>query len=572
MKRYQLSRLAGACLFLCVPSLCQQAAGQKKPIYFNFFQHLDDHINPESARAGARVAELYAKYGIKAGFYPIGISQQMYDRFAPETAETLKRLEMPICYHGVTHYRFPVMRERIGDKDWDEAVEEAIYCETYRLNVLKAAIDESQPGGIALIDKIYGASPILAIPRVRAGSVLHAYKKMGVKMLSAPGGPMLGWPMVWRLGMLGGLSGPGNYALNANLLTSQIEASEFGPRTVWEDVERPSDAVTVVSRLIERLPRDRVNLLSFGWHPFQFVIKSGGRPGWGGNMYRDVRSPSDLPDHHIPAPIFPPEKTDEVFAIFEELIKFVANHPELTPVTCTDLLDMVEPLPENRLVSRRDVIRIAGKLVEDWVNFPPEHVSAGGAHYSLADAFQAVTAAVAGYAAAERIPAEVEIREILGPTHTPVSLGLPYRRMTFMDIPRTSIPGVQVVRTAAAIAPKITDRIPSVIYVAGRELRDRQAARKTAANVMDTENIVRRETSFLKSVLNPAEFLYIASQALLNIDQHGNPGDVLLVAGSVVPGGPDVTDQVTKQQWHSYLQQWTVKPATLKREFQWLLE
>ena len=68
-----------------------------------------------------------------------------------------------------------------------------------------------------------------------------------------------------------------------------------------------------------------------------------------------------------------------MFAIFEELIKFVANHPELTPVTCTDLLDMVEPLPENRLVSRRDVIRIAGKLVEDSVNFPPEHVSVGGA-------------------------------------------------------------------------------------------------------------------------------------------------------------------------------------------------
>jgi len=532
---------------------------------------LDDHVNPESAHAAARIAELYEKYNLKVDFYPIGLSLQMYMQCAPEAVETLKSLEMPINYHGVTHYRFPVMRQRIGDKDWDEAVQEAIYCETYRLNPFKALIDNSQLGGIGLITEVFGLPPTLAIPRVRAASAIHAMKIMGVKMLSAQGGPMLGWPLYWNLGMLQGRGGPGNYSFMPNLITSQVEAGLFGPHTVWEDARPPSDPITIIQNIIDYAPRDRVNLISFAWHPFQFVVKAGA-PGWGGNMYRGVRNPEDLPDHYIGIPVFSPEETDAIFAEHEKLIKFVSENSELTPVTALDLLNMVEPLPNSRSVSMQNVTKIAESLTTFWVNYPPEYVSVGEEHYSLADVFQALAFSLGHYSREGQFPDKVTIGEILGPTDTPISLGLPYRRVTFLDIPRTVVSGKEVLETVLKVQPEITQRIPSVIYLTGCKLRDEGAARAAAKNVMETENIARSETSYFKSVLNPGEFLYLMAQVVQNLARTGEAGDVMLIAGSVVPGGEDVSSDITKQEWHSWLQRWTIKPAILKPEYKWLLE
>jgi len=543
--------------------------------------HFDDHINPESARAGARIAELYAKYGIKGDFYPIGLSLQMMLKLAPEVPKTLKRLEMPISYHGVTHYRFQVMQERIGDKDWDEAVEEAIYCETHRLNPFKAVIEDSEPGGVGLLTEVFGYPPILQIPRIlitgRSGSGLYALKKLGAKMLIAESGNMLAWPLYWNLGMLQGREGEGDYGITVTLSVNRTEF--MAPEPQSGDITLFEDPIDIIQNLIDHASRDQVTMITAGGHPFNFTIDNR-KTYWGGKMYRGVRTPADLPDHYIPSDnLLTQEQTDAILAEYERMVKFVAEHPELTVVTVNDILDMVEPLPKSRSVSRNVVAAITEEIIKLWIIYPPEFISIGKDHFSLADVFQALAFSLDYYSTNGSLPDKVTIREILGPTDTPITVGaIPLSPRGF-PYPQTLLTGEEVLRMVGAIAPEITDRIPSVINVYEKKVWDHQQflAQSQAAHAGDAQAKAALaegtgNTNEIKSILNPGEFLYIMAQVYLNIYRKNNPGKALVIPGTMVPGGAAVEQTVPKQEWHWWMQRWTIKPATLKPEYQWLLE
>jgi len=177
----------------------KSSSGIPQPIYFNFFVHLDDHVTDHALPATSRIAELYAKYGIKGDFYPIDLTlKRLIDKW-PEVIETLKRLDMPISYHGPTHHPLRYLRidlTKAATADWDEMVDDAHYAETHLLNPLTGELEPNQVGGLQLLTNTFGYPPILIIGR--PASLVYTTKAMGSKMAES-GGSMMGWPPYWEM-------------------------------------------------------------------------------------------------------------------------------------------------------------------------------------------------------------------------------------------------------------------------------------------------------------------------------------------------------------------------------------
>lgn len=555
------SVLAGmALLFAQHPP--ETSSEQKRPhIFFNFFQHFDVPIGPEEALAGKRVAEMYAKYGIKADFHLTGSSLVNMVDNVPETVETLKHLGMPISYHGWTqHDPVPSLVDRIKDMNWDDAVRHVVYLESHRrLNPRAAEVNPSREGGIALIKTAFGGPPVIAFGSFGAGglppcaAIERAHQKMGVRMRPADGS-MLGYPLFWENGLLVGRKGPRTIMLMPNFVSSVI--FPFGPRSAWDDAQPPSGPVTVLKALLESLPDDEITFISFGWHPFQFV--------------RDVQTRR----------LFSEDEMEKVFRAYEEVVAFVTSNKAIKVVTGKDVVDMVVPLHQTQTISASTADEMAAYLMTNWGSSPPEYLEVGGAGFSLCDAFQAFSEFLRGYNVTGRLPKTVTIRDILGPTDTPVSLGISGSRisMGFSDIPDSTVPVRTIIDTVSKTAPQLTDRIPGTFKLYGRE---------TAKGLPETsdllDGVILNERCYSKAVLNPAEFLYCMAQSYRKLRKNDISGSVLVRGTNVFPAmeglksieyeplPPGDRSQLakvclTRQEWYTLLQRWTVKPAKLKAE------
>ena len=532
----------------------------KKPILFNFFQHLDDHISRESPLACKRIAELYAKYGIKADFWPITLSLQNYLKKAPETIETIKKLNMGICYHTLLHYRIEVS-ERIRTLDWDEAVEKATFYESHWLNPLTGEYDPEKPGGIALIKEVFGKPPMVAMG---SGAHLYAQKKLGARMTG------LGFPLRWKMSMLGGtggIHGPTSSTVSfmPNLVMSQVP-QRYGPRMVWEDETNPAKPVEVLKHLIEMMPRDRINIIILAFHPFQFVFHSN-YPGWG-LCYRDRVGGRGLPPKLWSPQTLTKEETDRIFKEYEEVVAFVAGNPEFKVVTAEDIYNMVVPLEMEKILPREKVAKTAEFIIYNWGRHPPEYVDMGDDYLSLADAFQALAYSLAYYSDNRMLQERITIHEILGPTDTPLSLGIQALRMPggMSDIPPDLVTAEDLLATIKRVAAQITDRIPGIIQLEGRKPI---GYIEPKPRVIDT--IATRECCFRKATVNPAELLYMMAQEYLAIHQNGRERPVVLKPSVVSPTPISIPRtmgreafQIDKQEWFDILQDWTVKPAKMK--------
>ncbi|MBI3694790.1 MAG: hypothetical protein HY238_08125 [Acidobacteria bacterium] len=530
-------------------------------IYFNFFQHFDVPIGRDEALAGKRVAELYARYGIKADFYPTGSSLVNMVDHVPETVETLKRLGMPIGYHGwAMHDPVPSLAERIKDMSWDDAVQHVTYLESHRRPSPRAAeIDPAREGGIALIKSAFGEPPVVAFGSFGAGglppcaAVERAHQKMGVKMRPV-GGSMLGYPLFWENGLLVGRTSPRTVMLMPNLVSAVT--FPFGFRSPWDDAQPPAHPVAVLKSLLDVLPEDQITFVSFGWHPFQFV--------------RDVQTRRLLSQ----------DETETVFRIYEEVVRYVVTSKRVRVVTSKDVLNMVVPLPETQAVAVSTADEMAGLLLANWGGSPPEYLETGGTDFSLCDAFQTFFEFLREYSAAGRFPKAVTIRDLLGPTDTPVSLGIAGSRIGagFTDIPATTVPVRTVVYTVRETAPRLTDRIPGAFQLSGRETAK---GFEPSGELLD--GVILNERSYSKAVLNPAEFLYCMAQAYRKLRSNDISGSVLVRGTNVFPTMEGLKSiefeplpagdrsqlakaRLTRQDWYTLLQRWTVKPARLKTE------
>ena len=156
-------------------------------IYVNFFFHCEDFISVHSQHATRRLAELFARQGLKADFYLTGMVVERMLAEAPETIDVLKKTGMPISYHSDHHAPFPTIWQRVRDLDWDEAVEQALFQENGHLNPCTGELTAGPPNQMSLITETFGRPPVVSIGAAAAHAPLpirYAHHQMGVPMAS----------------------------------------------------------------------------------------------------------------------------------------------------------------------------------------------------------------------------------------------------------------------------------------------------------------------------------------------------------------------------------------------------
>lgn len=509
---------------------------EKKPILFNFFQHCEDFVSLESAYALKRVAELYAKYGIRGDFYLTGLVSKKLLEKAPEVIQTLKHLEMPICYHGDNHVPFPTPQERIAEMEWNQAVEAMLHLESHEINPLTGEVDSQKLGGFALIKEVFGEAPIVTIEPLGA-PVVYAHKLLGARIQSMDGS-MLGYPLIWKMGMLCGTQAGTNYCLQHKYVLS-------------------SDFIDSLQCLIENLPRDRVNFISMPWHPYEFVLsRSLGRTGGKGWLIsyfdpvtRNKRNPGSGGKLQT-VPSLPLEEVERIFDAYERVVKFVVEHPEIRVVTCKNVLSWVEPLEEKRTLNMDRISATAEYLLSHWQDVlphpapgsgPPAFVDLGSDYLSLAEAFQVLTYSLSYYGEHGVLPNHVSIYEILGPVDAyPQRLaGFPQPSL-YRDY--QMILGEDVIAATISLETRIVDRIPGEILLGDPP-----------------------------HPINPAEFLYLMAQEFRYIEKRGKPSPTIYLTAHILPLDYSHREYLTMQPkdrrcWNSLAQLWTVKPARMRLE------
>lgn len=517
-------------------------------IYVNFFIHSEDIISAESQHATRHLAELFARHGLKADFYLTGLVAERMLAEAPATIATLKRLRMPISYHADIHAPFPTPQERVRDLDWDAAVAQIRIQETHHLDPLTGALSEGRPNQMALLTELFGRPPLVTVGAPAgqgAQAIRYAQHRMGVPMASS-NGAMLGLPLVWHNGMLRGEAGEGSYFY--------VPEMYFTP---WQG--EPLSAAQLAALLdvqIEQIPRGRDSLLSFGVHDHFFALTD----GWLGCYIDPQTRRQGNPPRLWASPPLPATERERLWHLYESVVAYCARRADLTIITAEDVLSWVEPLPQEQVLSRAEVVAVAEAVLLGWAGpgYPPAHVEADGRHLSLADAFQALVHALAWYRRYGTLPDQVVIRELLGPTDTPLAVAIGKAEFR----PRCLLDGEQVADLAAAIAARMSDRIPGVVDLTGRA---RPLPSLLAAGLHPQQ---------VDGLLNPAEFLHLTAQVVQTLARSGQPGQALLAVANLFPQPPALRwaegrwppfaapqESYSMREWLSELQSWTIKPA-----------
>jgi hypothetical protein len=311
-------------------------------IYVNFFIHSEDIISAESQHATRHLAEIFARHGLKADFYLTGLVAERMLAEAPETITTLKRLRMPISYHADIHAPFPTPQQRVRDLDWNAAVAQIRIQETHHLDPLTGALSEGRPNQMGLLTELFGRPPLVTIGAPAgqgAQAIRHAQHQMGVPMASA-NGAMLGLPLIWQNGMLRGLAGEGSY----------FYLLEFYMRPWPGEPLNAAQLEALLRAQIEQMPRGRDSLLSIAVHDFFFALTDGWIGCYLDPETRRCRNPPRL----WASPPLPTAERERLLHLYESLVAYCARHPDLTIITAEDVLSWVEPLPQERALSRAE--------------------------------------------------------------------------------------------------------------------------------------------------------------------------------------------------------------------------
>ena len=366
--------------------------------------------------------------------------------------------------------------------------------------------------------------------------------------MASTNGSMLGLPLVWHNGMLRGLPGPGSY-----FYLTDVAGAKPGER------EHSTPLEAILAEQIARLPTGRDALISFGVHDFSFALTD----GWIG-CYRDpdsgrLRNPRGL----WASPTLSVEHQERIWQVYEKLVAFCAHNSSLSIITAEDMLNWVEPLQDQKILQQAEIAAVANQLVNEWAGpgYPPDHAETDAHILSLADCFQVMVKTLALFHLQGVLPERVEIRELLGPTDTPVGLAIQRGEMR----PRQLIEGATVIEKSAELCELMTDRIPGIVSLIGQ---DKPPFPLFSFGLMP---------NLLEGFLNPAEFLYLAAQVVSSIYRTGKPGQAFLMGSNMFPRYPEmrwvenrfppfavVEESYSMQEWLSELQSWTIKPARLK--------
>jgi len=495
-------------------------AGKVSPyILINLTMNVSDHVNPKKCgETIIRHAELLSKYGAKADYAFTGIVAHALAEHSPETIATIKRLGIPLGYHHRPPH--PTAQEAVEGKSWDEAVEIMWNFETQKRDPLRGTLDPNRVGGFKGVKEIFGITPLMGGGPAAA---LYVQRKMGARMMvnrslgTDPEKP----PLYWYMGML---TRPGIFSIMYSDITAQARSRENLRYEIKKSLSGssprlPADPEDILAHQIARLPDNKITFVNTTLHTSDFYML-----GHIVDIYL-IRGRTQNPPVLFSPPFRKKEDEERMWNAFEEFIAFCALNKRIKPVTSVDILGMVEPLQEVQNINLDKILKTA-EYINDRTfvrGHLPEYIPMGRSYLSLSDAFQVLSNTLMEYEKSSKLPANVSIKELLGPVRFPFSAQMGYSGgLQIAPVVPTWMPGNNVVEKAAQISRETRDAIPGGVEI-------------------ESDVEIWR--------INPAQFLYLMVQTVVQINSSGFPGKALLMSLNSPEG-----------------QNWTLKPAVLKNE------
>lgn len=468
----------------------------------------EDYLLPASDDAALRLAQMLTERGIRATFKVVGEKARVLEqRGRRDVIRALKQHD--IAYHSNFHSVHPTPAEYLADCGLLDGIEEFV---------------RREGPGAADVRRIFGVRTLGCYGQ--PGSSWAPQTLAGLRQIGcAPHGV----PCYVDEGNHIGLDGrPFWYA---NALVVYHLAPNY-TRMDLHDEAAVAPAKEKVAAIAQRLQRQGGGLISIFYHPCEWVH----RQFWDGvNFARGANPPRE--QWQAP-PQRTAEETEAAFRRFADYIDHIRALPGVRWVTASDLPKLYPDRARERGVTRADLDELARRLAAGDKSGLDFQVIEDRA-YSLADQFEALTAALASTVAGERLRFPLRLHGLLGPDAPPPADGaaLSLDRFAFRE----------AVRDVADFV-RATRRVPARVFIGPH-------------------------------AVPPADFLVALARAYL---AHGQSGQVVgplatnvevLPARRVAPDTPGLFGgwvihregfRAPKILEVARLQAWTLKPARRK--------
>ncbi|MBG0771399.1 MAG: hypothetical protein H0S82_06795 [Anaerolineaceae bacterium] len=509
---------------------------RKSPIVLMFFHHWDDPAHRENSVEAVRsMTDLYERYGVKAHYGFVGAVLQQVAEDSPETIEKIKRMKMPIGYHGGAGHATvgPVGHPKdIRGMDWDQAVRAMWEFETRTLDVETREPIDGTFGGYLAIQSILNVIPLPT---------------------DAKGNGDMDSPNEFVLTRMGA----GSYDIkapfddNAVILSPMHEshlfaASQQGGQiptycgmSSGEGAPMMADPKVWLSTLAENLPDDTTYVINAMTHSYldldqfaQLIEFIAGRPGDFRISHPDVESVQ-----------WAPENSASDFYLNEYGIDSLTElgamamppTPRLKPLSLDELRLSAESVLKTNLFNNHD-----GDFAE-----PPKYVDVGKRRISLATAFQGFVRAIKYWEQHQALPNQVEVEPILGPVNypsyaNPVEPKLPDKQFigyTPPELPKELLPDLEIINGQGLPPsgdyhmwmPTHTLARAQDLIEAATELNVDKQIPGTIFLKMQTEDSRGKPSELKRVVVNPSEFLYAMAQLICRLIKGETPEYIALL-------------------------------------------
>jgi len=398
---YRRPLTASMVLILISVALCTPwpTTGAGRTVFVMFTFDTEDFLTPETDSVVGALAETLGDHGVRGEFYMVAEKARALAERLPEAVRAISGAHT-LGYHQNGHSVHPTIAEYSDGKPWRMAVETARHYETRRINIYTGELNMNETGGIELVNRIFGKRPISFRPPgyVWSAPSLYALRELGIKASSVSSSfwKITGFPLNWYLGLV--QVPMADLYLDDYLVQGDLSHLKLQFERLYED------------------RRENGGLIVLGNHPCRLVT----RAFWDSNYYFG-QNPGNASAIELP-PLYEKEITDQALQCFEDFVEYVIRRSDVEVVTSEDFLGKAGEFEPPQVLSYDDLSLVAAKLLEAWMEGPPDYVELHeGKHLSLVEAFVALALALNECMESGVLPVIVDlskpwISKVIGPT------------------------------------------------------------------------------------------------------------------------------------------------------------
>ena len=318
--------------------------------YITFVVNVHDWVHvDESAATVMRLADLFARYGVRGDFYFTAPVVHAYVDQYPEVIQRLQQTGMTISYHvRAPHPLTAGFSQPLEGLSGDELYQAIRDYETYRLDMTTGGLDRTQPGGYTYVARTFQTAPVAVAGSAGPQYMETAYRvytDLGALMvvLNHESGTSIEQPFQYVQGLL---------ARPVDFSVTRVDLGEGKQNFWWNLVTGPQAAAYQPVNLLQQglaawqaadYPRPPFVLA----HIHENNFYRSGSVAWGsfyynidqrGNKTDPLAPPFDL---SAPDPSTPRSAAEQeaIWQAYEGMVAYAATH--LQVVTSIDIVSRI---------------------------------------------------------------------------------------------------------------------------------------------------------------------------------------------------------------------------------------